>query len=98
MEPLTVSIDDEVMFAPHCIVISGNHVSQNGSFRYGKGDCGHISIGRGSWIAGNCTIGRGSMLPSGSVLSANSFLNKMFCEEGALYGGVPARYIKMLSE
>ena len=92
----TITIEDEVMFAPHCIVISGNHVQQNGSFRYGKGDRGHIHIGRGSWVAGNSTIQRGSKLPPASVLSANSFLNKCYDEEGALYGGVPARFIKKL--
>lgn len=92
----SITIEDEVMFAPHCIAISGNHVRKNGSFRYGKGDRGHIHIGRGSWVAGNCTIGRGAYLPAGSVLSANSFLNKAFDEEGALYGGVPAHFIKKL--
>ena len=94
----TITIEDEVMFAPHCIIISGNHVRENGSFRYGKGDRGHIYIGHGAWVAGNSTIGRGSELPAGSVLSANSFLNKAFSEEGALYGGVPARFIKKLGE
>ncbi len=94
----TITIEDEVMFAPHCIAISGNHVQKNGSFRYGKGDIGHINIGRGAWVAGNSTIGRGATLPSGSVLSANSFLNKPFSEESALYGGVPARFIKKLEE
>ena len=94
----TITIEDEVMFAPHCIVISGNHVRQNGSFRYGKGDRGHIHIGRGAWVAGNSTIGRGATLPAGSVLSANSFLNKPFNKEGALFGGVPARFIKELEK
>lgn len=90
----TITIEDEVMIAPHCIVISSNHVLLKGSFRYGKGDRGHIQIGRGAWVAGNCTIQRGASLPAGSVLSANSFLNKAFSEEDALYGGVPARFIK----
>ncbi len=92
----SIMIEDEVMFAPHCIIISGNHVMKNGSFRYGKGDYGHIHIGRGAWVAGNSTIGRGASLPESSVLSANSFLNKSFTEKSTLYGGVPARLIKKL--
>ena len=92
----TIDIEDEVQFAPHCIVISGNHTLMNGSFRYGKGDSGHIQIGRGSWVAGNSTIQRGSKLPAGSVLSANSFLNKDFEEPLSLYGGVPAKFIKKI--
>lgn len=92
----TIEIEDEVQFAPHCILISGNHTLLNGSFRYGNGDRGHIQIGRGSWVAGNSTIQRGSKLPVGSVLSANSFLNKEFEEPLSLYGGVPAKFIKKL--
>lgn len=92
----TIDIEDEVQFAPHCIVISGNHTLKNGSFRYGKGDRGHIQIGRGAWVAGNSTIQRGSKLPAGSVLSANSFLNKVYEEPLSLYGGVPAKFIKRL--
>ena len=30
-----VKIGDEVMFGPHCIVVSSEHTRINGSFRYG---------------------------------------------------------------
>lgn len=92
----TIVIEDEVLIAPHCIIISGNHVFDNGSFRSKKSDSGKIHIGRGSWVAGNCTIARDSCLPAFSILSANSFLNKPFYEEKVLYGGVPAKMIKKL--
>ncbi len=91
-----IEIGDEVLIAPHVVVISGNHSMKNGSFRYGKADIGNINIGEGAWIAANCTVQRGAILPAHSVLSANSFLNKPFKEEFALYGGVPARFIKTL--
>lgn len=94
----SIEIEDEVQFAPHCIIISGNHTLKDGSFRYGKGDLGHIHIGRGAWVAGNSTVQRGGSLPAGSVLSANSFLNKEFDEPFSLYGGVPAKFIKKLDE
>lgn len=90
----TITIADEVMFAPHCIVISGNHTAKDNSFRYGKGDIGNIYIGKGAWVAGNSTIQRNSKLPAGSVLSANSFLNKIFEKENSIYGGVPAKFLK----
>ena len=94
----TIYIDDEVLIAPHVIIISGNHGLKDGSFRYGTGDHGHIHIGRGAWIAGNSTICKGGYLPDGSVLSANSFLNKSFNEKYSLYGGVPARFIKNIED
>ena len=93
-----IEIEDEVQIAPHCIIISGNHTMKDGSFRYGEGDRGHIHIGRGAWVAGNCTVQRGSKLPAGSVLSANSLLNKEFDEPFSLYGGVPAKFIKRIEE
>ena len=93
----TIDIEDEVQLAPHVILISGNHTSMNGSFRYGKGDSGHIHIGRGAWVAGNSTVQKDSALPANSVLSANSFLNKCFTDENSIYGGVPAKFIKELA-
>ena len=88
-------IEDQVQFAPNCVVISGNHSSVNGSYRYGKGDLGKIEINFGSWIAANCTIAKGSRLPENSVLAANSLLNKEFDIKNSLYGGVPAKFIKI---
>lgn len=92
----TIDIEDEVQLAPHVILISGNHTSLNKSYRYGKGDIGRIFVGRGAWVAGNSTIQRDSALPANSVLSANSFLNKVFTEEDSIYGGVPAKFIKKI--
>lgn len=91
----SIVVGDEVMFAPHVIVISGNHTSENGSYRYGRGDRGTIVIGNGAWVAGNSTIQKDSVLPENSVLSANSFLNKCFDIPDAIYGGVPAKLLKI---
>ncbi len=88
-------IEDEVMIAPHAIIISGNHTSVNGSYRYGKADAGEIFIGKGSWVAGNATLSKGARLPEDSVLSANSFLNKAFETPHAIYAGAPAKFIKV---
>ena len=90
----TIIIEDEVMLAPHVILISGNHKSTNGSYRYGKGEYGTIRIGKGAWIAANSTVQKDSALPRNSVLAANSFLNKEFTEEDSFYGGVPAKFLK----
>lgn len=94
----TIDIEDEVQLAPHVILISGNHTSLNKSYRYGKGAVGHIHIGYGAWVAGNSTIQKDSSLPANSVLSANSFLNKVFTEEDSIYGGVPAKFLKKIEK
>lgn len=90
-----IILEDQVMLAPRVIIISGNHTSKNGSYRYGKSDVGQIVIGRGSWVAGNAIIQKDSQLPVNSVLSANSFLNRKFDISNAIYGGVPAKLLKV---
>lgn len=90
----SVTIEDEVMLGPNVIVVSGNHTLKSGSYRYGCSDYGEIFIGRGAWIAANCTISMNSTLPHGSLLGANSFLNKNLEVPNAIYGGIPAKFIK----
>ena len=89
-----IFIGNEVLIAPHVVIISGNHTKVENSYRYGETNIGTISIGEGGWICSNCTISMNSSLPSGSVLSANSFLNNKFEIANAVYGGVPAKMIK----
>lgn len=91
-----IKLSDEVQIGPHCIVISNNHTRLGSSFRYGPSDCGSISIGFGSWIGANSTVLKDSELPSGSVLGANSLLNRIYKQNNSLYAGTPAKFIKTL--
>lgn len=88
-------IGDEVQVAMGSVVISGNHTSVNGSYRYGPSDMGITSIGRGAWVGANCTLLKGAYLPENSVLAANSCLTKSMTIPNAIYGGVPAKFIKV---
>lgn len=94
----TIVLGDEVSIGPHVIIISSNHLFTNGSYRFKRGDFGSVIIGKGSWVAGNCTVIQGGRLPDGSVLGANSLLNKEFTEDNSIYGGVPAKFIKKVGE
>lgn len=92
-------ISDEVLIGPNTIIISGKHSYCNGSFRFGKPSDktrDKIVLSFGSWVGGNCTVFAGAHLPQGSVLSANSLLNKQFEITNSIYGGVPAKFIKTL--
>ena len=55
-----------------------------------------IIIGDYCFVGTNCVILGGAKLPSNSVLGAKSLLNKQFTEEYHLYGGNPAKQIKLL--
>lgn len=94
-------IEDEVMIAPNCIIVSGKHSHFNESFRYGissQENKDKIVLSFGSWVGGNCTVYAGACLPKGSVLAANSLLNKKFETGNSIYGGVPAKFIKRINE
>ncbi len=90
-----ITIEDEVQIAMNSVVVSNNHTSVNGSYRYGMADIGVTSIGRGAWVGANCTLLKGSHLPENSVLAANSCLTKGMDVPNAIYGGVPAKLLKI---
>jgi len=56
-----------------------------------------IYIGEYSFVGTNVVVLGGSSLPSYSVLGAKSLLNRNFCEDWTMYGGVPAKPIKRIS-
>lgn len=89
----TVIIESEVLIGIAAVVVSGNHTILNGSYRFGTPTRSSISIGFGSWVSANCVLTSGSALPKGSLLAANSVLNKKFAKTG-VYAGIPARKIK----
>jgi len=86
-------IDDEVMFGPYVVTTPSNHTKLKQSYRYGVPKKGEIYIGKGSWVGAHSTIVLGARMGVGSLLAANSVLNSNV-EDGAIYGGVPARFIK----
>ena len=55
-----------------------------------------IYIGQYSWIGNRVTISKGTHLGNFSIVAANSIVNKNYgSEEHCIYGGVPARKIKV---
>lgn len=93
---LDISIGNEVLIGPNCILSSGNHTFLNNSYRFGKSESRPVSIGDGCWIAGNCSVVGGTRLPARSILGAGAVINKAFADEGSLYAGMPAKLIKKL--
>jgi acetyltransferase-like isoleucine patch superfamily enzyme len=57
-----------------------------------------IDIGEYCFVGTNCVLLGGSSLPHHSVLGAQSLLNKKWDEPYRLYGGVPAKPLKELSQ
>jgi acetyltransferase-like isoleucine patch superfamily enzyme len=53
-----------------------------------------ITIGKDVWIGGNCVITSGVIIGDGAVIAAGSVVTKNV-PENAIYGGVPAKLIRM---
>jgi maltose O-acetyltransferase len=91
---LRLTIGDEVLIGPNCVISAGNHQFDGKSFRFKKPLQGEVIIEGGSWVAANCTLVSGSKLPARSILAAGAVLNKQFETENSIYAGIPAKFIK----
>ena len=94
---LDITINDEVIIGPNCVISGGDHIFKNGSFRFGDSKVSKVVIEKGSWVAANCTIVGGATLPENSILAAGAVLTKRFERKGVVYGGVPACFIKKIN-
>lgn len=68
----TITIEDEVMFGPYCVVVSGEHVRSSGSYRNDFAILEPIHIGKGAWMSSHITITSGAQVGSGVLVAANS--------------------------
>ena len=55
-----------------------------------------VRIGRNVWLCANTTVCPGVEIADDSIIAAGSVVTKNLTKKGALYAGVPARYIKDL--
>lgn len=58
----TITIGDNTLVGPNCIISSGNHLMQNGIMQKRSNEK-PVIIGANSWIAANCTIVGGVYSP-----------------------------------
>lgn len=87
-----VTVGDNVMIAPHCMIASGNHDYKQTSYpmRFaGTLSKGPIIIEDNVWIGANCTIVDGVRIGKESVIAANSVVVKDV-EPWSIMSGVPA--------
>lgn len=91
-----VTIGNNVDIAPTVTCATGSHYIGDSNRRAGKGYCGNINIGEGSWIGigsiilSNINIENSCIIAAGAVVTKNTFSN-------SLWGGVPARFLKELN-
>ena len=87
-----IRIDNEVMLSPYCVIVSGNHTSINGSYRYGPAKLAPIVIEKGSWIASHAVVTAGCNIGENCLIAANAVVTHDI-PANVVVGGIPARII-----
>lgn len=92
-----ISLGDEVLLGPYCVLASNNHTHYKGSFRYGKPESAPIVVGHGSWLGSHVVVTAGSNIGSYTLVAAGAVVTGNIPDH-VFVGGVPARIIKSLVE
>ena len=90
-----ITIGNRVGISPHCMLMTGNHDTNNPYNRVGELLPGQIQIGDGVWLGTRCTILPGVTIGEGAVVAAGAVVTKDV-EPNALVAGVPARVVRYL--
>lgn len=92
-----ITLEDEVVIGPFCVLAAGNHTRQDRSFRYGPYEYGTITVGRGSWLGAHVTITAGVTIGPGCLIAAGSVVTEDVPADSVV-GGVPGRVLKTLDD
>jgi acetyltransferase-like isoleucine patch superfamily enzyme len=87
-----ITIENEVLFGPYCVVVSSNHSLLNESYRYGPPIFKPIFIKKGAWVGAHVTVLAGTTIEQGALVAANSVVSKVVSKL-SIVGGVPAKII-----
>jgi len=92
-----ITVGDEVLFGPYCVITSSRHSLKGVSFRYGKSVPAPVSIGTGSWIAAHAVLSAGAKVGPGTLVAAQSVVTGELPGH-VLAAGQPARAVRELEE
>lgn len=86
-------IENQVMFGPYSVAVSGDHARNDGSFRFGPPVRQPIFVGRGAWIGAGAVLTKGARVGNGSCIAAGAVAIGEV-EPNSLYAGAPAKFVK----
>jgi maltose O-acetyltransferase len=91
-----VSIGKNVAIGMDCLFVTGSHAIGSSEQRSGPATAKPIVVEDGVWIGARSTILPGVTIGRGTVIAAGSVVTND-CPENGLYGGVPAKLIRVLA-
>ena len=92
-----VTIKNNIDIAPEVVFLTGSHMIGNKEHRAGDGVSYCISVENGCWIGARASIMGNTIIKSGSIIAVGAVINETV-GPNAIYGGVPAKEIRLLDE
>lgn len=94
-----ISIGDDVLIGPYCVINSGNHrFSVRSELIRNQGhELSPIKIGNDCWLGAGAVVLPGVTMGSGSVAAAGAVVTKDV-GDGMLVAGIPARPVRRRSD
>jgi acetyltransferase-like isoleucine patch superfamily enzyme len=92
-----VTMGEEVMLGPYCVIVSSDQKRQGLSFRFGETPLAPIEIRRGCWLGAHVTVVAGVIIGEGCLVAAGAVVVSDV-PPSVMLGGVPGKVIKTLSD
>jgi len=88
-----IKIGKGSLLGPHCVLLASSHPINEKSL-VGQGLIrGTVDIGNNVWFGANCTVGYNVTVHNGSIIGANSFVNKDV-PANQIWAGSPIKKIR----
>lgn len=87
-----ICIEDNVVFGPQVMLITGDHTIGSSDFRLGPLTPKPIHIKKGAWLGARCLVLPGVTIGEGAVVAAGAVVVKDVAPNSVV-GGVPAKVI-----
>ena len=89
----SITIHDEVLIAPYCVIVSGQHTMSQGSYRFGKPIHEPIEIKRGSGLGAHVVVNAGVVIGEGTLVGAGGVVTRSL-PDYVIAAGQPAKVIR----
>jgi maltose O-acetyltransferase len=92
-----IVLQDKAQLGPYAVLVTSDHTTVDGSYRFGSSNLEPIHICQGAWVAAHATVTKGVVIGPGALLAANSVATHDI-PPFEMAGGVPARVIEKKSQ
>lgn len=90
----TITIGSNTLLGPHCVYLASTHsISESKPISQMPLIRGSVTIQNNVWLGANITVNCNVTIETGSIIGANSFVNKDIPAK-QVWAGSPAKYIK----